>query len=316
MPTSRTTSSMSFYEGQKIWKEDQRINLPREMWIEIWSFLDFKTLQKTCTLVSKTWFEEIRNSTRLSGEMTLKTSWAWWNVKEINKVLSHWKKLRVLHMTMDKEITGFNLNEHFLLRKIIIPRSIPLEDLDDWAMSKKIWLDPKDYSSKPQSLENVVDLEIDIQRIPENFSLVQIGQIFTNVKGLFIIGKTFNIESILGFKNLKKLDINIDINIEDLLDTLHMIENAKDLEISADISTKDNELGEIKTLEIYQNALEFINNKFTKESSTEFKIEDYWYNHITITIKKSRNKGGGISEGYSLVKYPEFEECVDHVLNF
>ena len=61
--------------------EDQRINLPREMWIEIWSFLDFKTLQKTCTLVSKTWFEEIRNSTRLSGEMTLKTSWPWWNVK-------------------------------------------------------------------------------------------------------------------------------------------------------------------------------------------------------------------------------------------
>ena len=51
------------------------------MWIEIWSFLDFKTLQKTCTLVSKTWFEEIRNSTRLSGEMTLKTSWPWWNVK-------------------------------------------------------------------------------------------------------------------------------------------------------------------------------------------------------------------------------------------
>ena len=55
-------------------------------------------------------------------------------------------------MTMDKEITGFNLNEHFLLRKIIIPRSIPLEDLDDWAMSKKIWFDPKDYSSKPQYL--------------------------------------------------------------------------------------------------------------------------------------------------------------------
>ena len=61
--------------------EEQRINLPREMWIEIWSFLDFKTLQKTCTLVSKTWFEEIRNSTKLSGEMTLKTSWPWWNVK-------------------------------------------------------------------------------------------------------------------------------------------------------------------------------------------------------------------------------------------
>merc|ERR1711862_526440 len=133
----------------------------------------------------------------------------------------------------------------------------------------------------------------------------QIGQIFTNVTELYIIGKSFRIEPILGFKNLKKLDMNIDINIEDLLDTLHLIENAKDLKISADISTKDNELGEINTLEIYQNALEMIYTKFPRES-TEFTIEDYWYNHITITIKKSQQNI------YSLIQYPDFIECTPH----
>ena len=81
-----------------------------------------------------------------------------------------------------------------------------------------------------------------------------------------------------------------------LWDTYARIEK-KDDQLFESHSFTNSNLGEIKTLEIYQNALEFINNKFTKESSTEFKIEDYWYNHITITIKKSRNKGGGISEG-------------------
>ena len=59
-------------------------------------------LQKTCTLVSKTWFDEIRNSTRLSGEMTLKTTWPWWKVKDINHILSQWTKLRVLRMTNER----------------------------------------------------------------------------------------------------------------------------------------------------------------------------------------------------------------------
>ena len=88
-----------------------------------------------------------------------------------------------------------------------------------------------------------------------------------------------------------------------LWDTYARIEK-KDDQLFESHSFTNSNLGEIKTLEIYQNALEFINNKFTKESSTEFKIEDYWYNHITITIKKSRNKGGGISDGiFNMITY-------------
>ena len=43
--------------------------LPMEIWIYIWEFLDFETLQKECTLVSKTWLKEIRKTASLSGAM-------------------------------------------------------------------------------------------------------------------------------------------------------------------------------------------------------------------------------------------------------
>ena len=48
------------------------IPLPREMWLHVWGFLDFNTLQRSCTRVSKQWLKEIRNSTRLSRVMGLK----------------------------------------------------------------------------------------------------------------------------------------------------------------------------------------------------------------------------------------------------
>ena len=49
------------------------VALPKEMWIRIWDYLDYETLQKKCTRVSRKWFEDIRNSARLSGKLTLKT---------------------------------------------------------------------------------------------------------------------------------------------------------------------------------------------------------------------------------------------------
>ena len=43
--------------------------LPKEMWIHIWSFIDFDTLQKICTVVCKSWLDEIRDSAQLSSEL-------------------------------------------------------------------------------------------------------------------------------------------------------------------------------------------------------------------------------------------------------
>ena len=78
---------------------------PREVWIKIWSHLDFETLQKTCTLVSKTWFDEIRDSTNLSGKMTLKRSWNL-DMRNLNTILAHWKKLKELFVASEKTSTG------------------------------------------------------------------------------------------------------------------------------------------------------------------------------------------------------------------
>ena len=77
------------------------ITLPKEMWHHVWTFLDFDTLQKTCTIVSKKWLEEIRDSPRLSGEMTLVPRIDFrrdQDIKRINAILSRWKILRVLHI--------------------------------------------------------------------------------------------------------------------------------------------------------------------------------------------------------------------------
>ena len=71
-------------------------SLPIEVWILIWRHLDFETLQKTGTLVSKTWFEGIRSDTILSGELTLKLERKeQLGGEEISEILSKWKMLKV-----------------------------------------------------------------------------------------------------------------------------------------------------------------------------------------------------------------------------
>ena len=77
--------------------ESSEINLPTEVWIHIWSFLDPEICQEICTRVSKEWLHKIRNSTRLSGEMFLRLENR--NVKDINDALYRWPRLKVLHLS-------------------------------------------------------------------------------------------------------------------------------------------------------------------------------------------------------------------------
>ena len=77
--------------------ESTKNRLPTEIWIHIWSFLDFNTLQKIFILVSKEWFCNIRNSARLSSEIVLRLENR--NAIDINNVLSLWPKLKVLQLS-------------------------------------------------------------------------------------------------------------------------------------------------------------------------------------------------------------------------
>ena len=74
-----------------------QIVLPLEIWSEIFSYLDFKTLQKTATLVSKSWFNMIRNDSTLSGKLAL-NSIENYKVDDVNKTLSQWKSLKILQL--------------------------------------------------------------------------------------------------------------------------------------------------------------------------------------------------------------------------
>ena len=106
MLLSKLFSSRSAWSKQV--PESTKIRLPTEIWIHIWSFLDFNTLQKICILVSKEWFCRIRNSAKLSGEMILRLENR--NAKDINNVLSLWPKLKVLHL-YECKCCGSNLGK-------------------------------------------------------------------------------------------------------------------------------------------------------------------------------------------------------------
>ena len=100
--------------------------LPMEIWHQIWSFVDFETLQKICVAVSKTWFNQIRNSATLSSEMKIKTI-IFKNGRDeklsdenFNEILSSWPKLKLL------DLSEYKLEK---IRSLILTKKINLKDL-------------------------------------------------------------------------------------------------------------------------------------------------------------------------------------------
>ena len=143
------------------------LSLPIEVWIQIWTLLDFDTLQKKCTRVSKKWFQEIRDSPSLSAEMKLKTtlnedpaSWGrcekMLKVKDFSAVLDHWQKLKTLHVSRQMDIYRKNIQWQLmnfeLLERIItefpdqyiMSKTVSRLDVRTIGSVKRISIDPKD----------------------------------------------------------------------------------------------------------------------------------------------------------------------------
>jgi len=150
---------------------------PIEVWIKIWDFIDFHTLQKKCTIVSKSWFEVIRNTPTLSGEMELKKTiekedgtLETLNADGIDSILSHWPMLMVLYAPgyETKNIQSailtkkVNLKAHTLLERIIAkPDSQFFKGMGKWGEAKKIWLNPKNIQA-PLKLDGIISLAIGV----------------------------------------------------------------------------------------------------------------------------------------------------------
>ena len=108
--------------------EIEEFILPEEIWIMIWKYLDFKTLQKICTQVSKSWLEMIRSS-KLSWEIKLRYTRSCledFEVTDFNAMLLHWKELRVIHFSSQDDFDKFrsSLNSDNVVGKVVIS-SVP-----------------------------------------------------------------------------------------------------------------------------------------------------------------------------------------------
>ena len=247
--------------------EIEDVIFPEEIWILIWSHLDFKTLQKTCTCVSKSWLEMIRRS-KLSWEMKLGIA-DMLEVKDFNAILSHWTDVREIQFSSEQDFAKFrlSLNSYRSLKKIVIPSLKAGTSLGGVTM---YWIDPKHLLTPTDKIKNVIKFCIDVIGIPEEFAMRQDDCDFTNLETLEIEERKYNglcsenvVPFLLRFKELKKVIIqHLEIRIDNLLDILSFLGDMKTLIISVSNLIVIHELDEEATKDIFNKALEIVNKKY------------------------------------------------------
>ena len=265
--------------------EIEDVIFPEEIWIFIWSYLDFKTLQKTCTRVSKSWLEMIRRS-KLSWEMKLRIA-DMLEVEDFNAILSHWTDVREIHFSSEQDFAKFrlSLSHKKSLKKIVIPSQIAGTM---WGWVPKYWTDPKHLLTPTDEIKNVIELFIDVLGIPKElveFDMREDDCDLTNVETLEInenndegLSSKNVVPFLLRFKDLKKLVIqHLEIHIDYLLDIIRYLGNMKTQRISVDLWVI-NELDEEETKDIFSKTLEIVKEKFSFPDVRILELHIFEYN--------------------------------------
>ena len=313
--------------------EIEEIILPEEVLIQIWSYLDFNTVQRSCTRVSKSWLEMIR-STKLSWKMKLRSTFYYPDVfsasmemlgpKDFNEMLLHWNSLRLLQFSSEKDFAKFHmcLNSHKSLEKIVIPNGPALYTEGSysdctWGWVTEYWIDPSALCTVPSHLmtradtiKNVIRLKIDLKNLPEDLAMIQKDCDLTNLETLEInkniIGPYENLtpktDLLFRFYNLKKLDICLEIDIRYLLDILRFLGNTKNLKIVANLDVRSG-ISYEDAEEIFNEALTIVQEKFP---FPDFRILD-----LNITEVDADGPKFKISYGESGATLTTFDEYSD-----
>ena len=131
---SKTLSEKGTFDTQSV-RTMSFQELPVEIFEKILNYLDFKTVQKTCTLVCHGWLESIRESSILSGEMSLnflKIGAATWcperekyfykagKEEDIKIVLKKWKKLHTLRIPCKIPWYCNMMKDYPIIRKVVL----------------------------------------------------------------------------------------------------------------------------------------------------------------------------------------------------
>ena len=279
------------------------IILPEEVWILIWSNLDFNIVQKICSRVSKSWLKMIRSS-KLSWEMKLqiidyKDDMDVIALRDFNSILFHWNNLRVLHFSSEPEFARFrlslSLNSHESLEKIVIPAGPGLfteakgSNLDRalWGVVTKYWINPR-HILAPDAVKNVVALKMYLDMVPEDFDMKQNDCDLTNLETLELCeyqeSEMFwmpNTKLLSKFKYLKELVICLEIDIDFLLHIVRFLGSTNNLNISVNVEVRSN-YDEEDTKQIFDEALKILREKFPFPDRRIldlkfFEDEDYYY---------------------------------------
>ena len=205
---------------------------------------------------------------------------------------------------------GINWNEHTLLRKIIVPKRVPvsMKELGNWGKVLQVCYDPKQGWS-PITLENIAGLEVRInspanflsEGIPNIESLTLVDCESTNGRQASLITNILASETISSF-NLKSLHFKLDyINSSQLTDVLEIIETKENLDISAIISVDFNPDDRFDSIEaFFEYVSDFIDERLPIES-TEFDMkgtyeDDEDYMIQTWNLKKIKGRKTEIEE--------------------
>ena len=145
-----------------------RLDLPVEIWINIFRSLDVKSVQNA-QLVCKKWLDFILNDVILSGEYRFATGLP---SSQINSILAKRKKLKSVHFVhpyANKVGVGVVGDENIFdfvdfkvckdLKKVTFQMFDRIPSLPRWVLASSFWFDPY---NKPESFgpENTVELTL------------------------------------------------------------------------------------------------------------------------------------------------------------
>jgi len=195
--------------------------LPEEIFEKVLSYLNFETVQKTCTLVCRGWRQRIRDSSILSGEMELylfKIGASRWDEdtrkevfvegkeKEIETILSNWKKLHTLRIPCEMSSVDLSIYPH-LTKVVTAP---PLEWHQNLNVTKPPWLKVSEICYNPKNPTDgfLGDQVIELTLTLKNSHIENYEELKDNDPEQFLYGLD---QALSMMKNLESLQIQWDL---------------------------------------------------------------------------------------------------------
>ena len=146
---------------------------PPEVWLRIFGFLDWKSLQEKAVLVCNSWLEMIRGSPKLSGELSLRSDQI---IKDdLIAILSRWMELKVLNAVNGDnfDFEGIKFQDYPNIRKIVVLKQLSGENFNGfptkspnwfytvhWFYTSKVCLDPQITPELVNSLQSLEESKI------------------------------------------------------------------------------------------------------------------------------------------------------------